>query len=206
MWAHERRLWQQGYALVAGVDEAGRGALAGPVVAAAVIFDPDVKIPGVRDSKLVSPDARCVLYRKIRAMARGVGVGIIDSDVIDERNILRATHAAMARALSRLAPPPEFTLIDGSPVKDVPFKHACIVKGDRKSYLIAAASIIAKVTRDSLMLDLALQYPGYGFEGHKGYGTADHRKAIETQGASPVHRKTFGPVARASAPKLPGFG
>jgi ribonuclease HII len=188
---------------VAGVDEAGRGALAGPVVAAAVVLPGEGELAGVGDSKRLTPEQRWVLYRVIRAHAEGVAIGVVESDIIDRANILRATHHAMAAALGRLHPAADFALIDGLPVEGLPTAHRCLVKGDLHSYVIAAASIVAKVTRDLLMTDLDALYPGYGFAEHKGYGTAAHCAAMRRLGPCPIHRRTFEPVAQLLRPTLP---
>ena len=205
IWRYELRLQEAGYEAVAGVDEAGRGALAGPVVAAAVVFGPGAAVEGVGDSKTLTPGRRAVLYRVIRAHARAVAVGVVQADEIDRVNILRATHIAMARALARLRPQADYVLIDGDPVRSITTPNESIVKGDQRNYLIAAASIVAKVTRDSIMVDLADLHPGYGFDGHKGYGTATHCRAVEELGPCPAHRRTFAPIARAGERTLPGL-
>jgi ribonuclease HII len=205
MRSHERRLTAQGYAVIAGVDEAGRGALAGPVVAAAVVIPAQVRVPGVQDSKALTPAARSKLCADIVAVAERVGLGAVQPAEIDALNILRATHQAMALALRQLDPAPDFALIDGLPVRGVDIPHECIVKGDQKSFLIAAASIVAKVTRDDLMVRLHEQYPGYGFADHKGYGTRPHREALVRLGPCSAHRRSFEPVARLLRPVLPGL-
>jgi len=205
LWRLEHSYLSAGYPLVAGVDEAGRGALAGPVVAAAVVLPADSEIPDVRDSKDVPPELRRRLYRTIRVLALAVGIGIADPAVVDRINVRQATHQAMATALSRLSPTPDFALIDGLPVEGLALPHRCLVKGDQRSYLIAAASIVAKVTRDLLMVDLDALYPGYGFAEHKGYGTALHREAIRRLGPCPIHRRSYEPVAEALRLTLPGL-
>lgn len=176
---------------VAGVDEAGRGPLAGPVVAAAVVLDPDNIPDGIADSKLLEADVRRALYREILATSR-VGIGIADVDRIDRENILNASLWAMADAVQGLECRPRLVLVDGN---KVPARLDCasraIVKGDAKCLSIAAASIVAKVTRDTIMIELARSYPDYGFERHKGYGTADHHAAIERHGVTPHHRRSF---------------
>jgi len=206
LWRVEHLYLREGYRTVAGVDEAGRGALAGPVVAAAVVLPADIELPGIRDSKRLDGAQRRALYRLIRVHAVAVGIGAIDAPVVDRINILRATHQAMAAALAGLDPPPDFALIDGLPVQGVTVEHRCLVKGDRDSYLIAAASIVAKVTRDAIMSDLDALYPGYGFADHMGYGTASHCEAIRRYGPCPIHRRTFEPVAGVLRPTLPGLG
>lgn len=179
---------------VAGVDEAGRGPLAGPVVAAAVILDPGNIPNGIADSKLLEADVRRTLYREILACAR-VGIGIAGVDRIDSENILNASLWAMADAVAQLECKPRLVLVDGN---KVPPRLTCtgraIVKGDAKCLSIAAASIVAKVTRDTIMIELARHFPAYGFERHKGYGTAEHHAAIERHGVTPHHRRSFRPV------------
>ena len=196
-WLEEQRARSEGYRCIAGIDEAGRGALAGPVVAACVIL-PFERVPdGVDDSKKLSPDQRERLYDAIRHTARGVGVGIVDAPTIDAINILRASHEAMRLALADLPPGlfPDVALIDGLPVRPFPLDQIALVKGDSRSPSIAAASIIAKVTRDRLMRDYDALHPVYGFAGHKGYGAPIHLKALQTHGACSLHRRTFRPVA-----------
>ena len=175
---------------VAGVDEAGRGPLAGPVVAAAVILDPDRIPDGINDSKVLDEDAREVLYVRIRATAI-VGVGIADVECIDRLNILHATMWAMAQAVAQLPQTPKLVAIDGNRAPDLKCPSRTVVKGDARCLSIAAASIIAKVTRDRLMVQLAGKHPGYGFERHKGYGTAEHHDAIKRLGVTVHHRRSF---------------
>jgi ribonuclease HII len=176
---------------IAGVDEAGRGPLAGPVVAAAVVFSPGVFIPGVDDSKVLSPPRREALAVEIRAKAAEVGVGVVPHDEIDRINILRATNLAMEQAVRALAVPPDLLLIDGNSFRHDTLTFVNIVDGDALCFSIAAASIIAKVERDRIMMEYDRQYPEYGFAAHKGYGTEQHRKAIAEFGLSPIHRKSF---------------
>ncbi len=184
---------QLGSRPIAGVDEAGRGPWAGPVVAVAVILDPD-KIPAnIDDSKTLDEDSRAFLYRRIMKVAI-VGVGIADVDRIDRENILGATLWAMAEAVSQLGETPKLVLVDGDKTPRIPMSVRAIVKGDSKCLSIAAASIVAKVTRDRLMMDFARAYPGYGFERHKGYGTPEHQAAIAKLGVSALHRRSFRPV------------
>ena len=192
--AFEQRARCHGYRLIAGIDEAGRGALAGPVVAAAVILPSGIRIDGVDDSKKLSPQKRERLFDTIMAQALRVGVGMAGHQVIDRINILQATRLAMQEAVGKLSPPPDYLLIDGNTTIASPLPQKAIVKGDALSLSIAAASIIAKVSRDRLMRELDLKYPGYGFAGHKGYGSADHLEAIRRLGPSPIHRLTFGGV------------
>ncbi len=192
-------LLQQGYSFVAGLDEAGRGCLAGPVVAAAVILplhneDPAIPFAGVRDSKQLTASARERLYETIMQHALAVGVGIGSVALIDERNILQATKYAMRSALTQLLTPPQALLLDALLLPDVPLPQRSIIKGDASCLSIAAASIIAKVTRDRLMLELHEQYPAYGFNQHKGYGTPAHLAALQIHGITPHHRLSFAPV------------
>lgn len=179
---------------IAGVDEAGRGPLAGPVVAAAVVLDPGNIPDGIADSKVLDADVRRTLYREILATSR-VGIGIAGVDRIDSENILNASLWAMADAVAGLECRPRLALVDGN---KVPTRLECagraIIKGDAKCLSIAAASIVAKVTRDTIMIELARSYPDYGFERHKGYGTAEHHAAIERHGVTPHHRRSFRPV------------
>ena len=184
---------QLGSRPIAGVDEAGRGPWAGPVVAAAVILNPE-KIPAnIDDSKALDEDSRAFLYRRIMKVAI-VAVGIADVDRIDRENILGATLWAMAQAVSQLGEAPKLVLVDGDKTPRIPMSVRAIVKGDSKCLSIAAASIIAKVTRDRLMMDFARDYPGYGFERHKGYGTPEHQAAIAKLGVTALHRRSFRPV------------
>jgi ribonuclease HII len=184
---------QLGSRPIAGVDEAGRGPWAGPVVAAAVILNPE-KIPAnIDDSKALDEDSRAYLYKRIMKVAI-VAVGIAEVDRIDRENILGATLWAMAQAVSQLSEEPKLVLIDGDKTPRIPMPARAIVKGDAKCLSIAAASIIAKVTRDRMMRDLARDYPGYGFERHKGYGTPEHQAAIDKLGVTVLHRRSFKPV------------
>ncbi len=192
-------LLSQGYSFVAGLDEAGRGCLAGPVVAAAVILPLDddaceASLSGVRDSKQLTSHARESLYDVIMQYALAVGVGMGSVELIDERNILQATKYAMRSAIEQLSIPPHALLLDALLLHDVPLPQRSIIKGDARCLSIAAASIIAKVTRDRLMLQLDKQYPAYGFAQHKGYGTEAHLTALRAHGASPIHRQSFAPV------------
>ena len=192
--AFERQARTNGFLLVAGIDEAGRGPLAGPVVAAAVILPVGLRIKGVNDSKKLSPDTRERLFDTIIAQALSVGIGMGSAELVDRINILQATRHAMLEAVSQLAPQPDYILIDGISTINSPVPQKTIKKGDSLSLSIAAASIIAKVTRDRLMRELDKVHPGYGFSGHKGYGSALHMEAIRRLGPSPVHRLTFGGV------------
>ena len=183
---------------VAGIDEAGRGPLAGPVVAAAVILRPGAVPDGIRDSKELSAEQREALYDQIRIVA-DVGIGIADVARIDRDNILQATLWAMRKAVAGLPRKPAMALVDGNRVPKLPCAVEPVVRGDQLSLSIAAASIIAKVTRDRIMDGLALTHPGYGFERHKGYATPEHRQALMKLGASPIHRRSFAPVRLALA-------
>jgi len=181
----------QGYRFIAGIDEAGRGPLAGPVVASAVILPPDISIDGVDDSKKLSSEKREILFKIIKEKALSVGIGIISSKVIDEINILEATREAMLNAVENLKITPDLIIIDGiTPIKSS-IKQLTIKKGDSLSQSIAAASIIAKVTRDRLMLDYDARYPTYLFAKHKGYGTAEHLERIKEFGPCEIHRNSF---------------
>ena len=194
--AEEMALLGQGYSFVAGLDEAGRGCLAGPVVAAAVILKlDDIELPtrltGVRDSKQVSARARERLHAVILQHALAVGVGIGSVELIDRRNILQATKYAMRSALDQLSIPPQALLLDALLLHDITLPQRSLIKGDTRCLSIAAASIIAKVFRDRLMIDLDQRYPEYGFVRHMGYGTVAHREAIRRFGPTPVHRRSF---------------
>lgn len=190
----ERKLWSEGFVFVAGIDEAGRGPLAGPVVAAAVCFRREERIPRVFDSKQVAEGDRLAMREAILATP-GVRYAVIEvgPEKIDELNILRATDLAMREAASALGEV-DFLLVDGRPVPYLPKPSKSVVKGDAKSASIAAASILAKVYRDELMTGMAERYPGYGFELHKGYGTAMHLEALRRLGPCAIHRRSFGPV------------
>ena len=187
---YERRFWGRGRS-IAGVDEAGRGPLAGPVVAAAVILPEGVSVEGADDSKQLSAAYREQLFEKIVESAHGVGVGAASVREIDRRNILRATTVAMQRALDQLSTAPDHIVIDGLPVKWLGREHEAVVGGDALIHSIGCASIVAKVVRDRLMHRLALRYPGYGWDRNAGYGTAEHRAAIDDLGLTPHHRLTF---------------
>ena len=179
------------YGLVAGIDEAGRGPLAGPVVAAAVILPPDRDFFYLNDSKKVTEKRREVLFDEIREHAVSYGIGIVGPEVIDEVNILQATYRAMREAIRQLDPAPAVLLNDAVTIPEVDIKQVAIVKGDAKSVNIAAASILAKVTRDRLMREWDQTWPVYGFAKHKGYGTAEHIAALKAYGPCPIHRRTF---------------
>jgi ribonuclease HII len=187
----ERMYYGRGYQRIAGVDEVGRGPLAGPVVAAAVILPQKGIEERLYDSKKISSKKRDELYERILSKASGVGIGIIGQVEIDLLNIFQATLKAMALAIENLPHPPDFVLIDGNQVVPIPLPQKPIRKGDQLSTSIAAASIVAKVTRDRMMMDWHQKYPHYNFAKHKGYGTKEHRRAIETFGVCDLHRKTF---------------
>ena len=191
MWAIEDGCFEEGYQIICGVDEAGRGPLAGPVVAAAVILPAHAEIPGLNDSKKLSDKRRRELFPVIKEQAVAWGIGIATETEIDEINILQATYLAMERALAQLNVKPDLALIDGNRAKDFGLPVRTVVKGDSLSASIAAASVLAKVTRDDMMLELAKTYPGYDFEIHKGYGTKAHYEALTKLGACPIHRMSF---------------
>jgi ribonuclease HII len=198
---HEKRAYEDGATIVAGVDEAGRGPLAGPVVAAAAILPREFRHKVLNDSKQLSPEQRVALYAELTGNpAIHWATGISDVEVIDAYNILRATWRAMVLALDALPVKPDYVLVDGLRVPAIRLRQKAIVGGDAKSFSIAAASVIAKVTRDRLMLQVHEQYPQYNFAQHKGYGTPEHYAALEKYGPSPVHRKTFAPIRQAIEP------
>lgn len=191
MWEIENSLHAEGYRVICGVDEAGRGPLAGPVCAAAVILPEGLDIPGLNDSKKLTDKKRRELFPVIKEQALAYGIAFASHEEIDEMNILQATYLAMERAMAQLAVRPDIAMIDGNRAKDFGLPVRTVVKGDSLSANIAAASVLAKVTRDDLMVELAAQYPEYGFEVHKGYGTKVHYEALRNYGASPIHRMTF---------------
>ena len=191
LWEKENEIYAEGYETLCGVDEAGRGPLAGPVYAAAVILPRGLEIPGLNDSKKLSEKKREALYDQICARALAWSVAFATVEEIEERNILGATMLAMNRAIAGLKLRPDLALIDGNRNKGIEFPSRCVVKGDASCADIAAASILAKVSRDRVMLELARQYPEYHFEQHKGYGTALHYAALREHGPSPVHRPCF---------------
>lgn len=190
----ERAAQQRGYHHIAGVDEAGRGPLAGPVVAAAVILHPDRPIAGVNDSKKLTERRREQLFERIMADALSIGIGSASPETIDRINILQATRQAMREAVQKLSPCPDYLLIDGITPLDSPLPQQTITQGDSRSASIAAASIIAKVTRDRLMREYDQHYPHYGFARHKGYGSRSHLAALRQYGPCPIHRISFGGV------------
>ncbi len=187
----EKELYEEGYKYICGVDEAGRGPLCGPVVAAAVILPEGKCIEGINDSKKLSEKKREKLYDDIMENAIAVGVGLSDVDVIEDVNILNATKIAMKQAIDNLKIKPDYVLIDGNQMIHIDIKGKTVVSGDAKSESIAAASIIAKVTRDRLLIEYDKKYPEYGFAKHKGYGTKVHVEAIKEYGLTPIHRESF---------------
>lgn len=191
MWEIEDGCFAEGVQRICGVDEAGRGPLAGPVCAAAVILPEHLEIPGLTDSKKLTDKKRRELYPIIKEQAVAYGIGFASEQEIDEINILQATFLAMRRALDQLEVKPDMALIDGNRETDFGLPVKTVVKGDSLSANIAAASVLAKVTRDDLMVEMAEKYPEYGFEIHKGYGTKAHYAALTAHGPSPVHRRTF---------------
>jgi len=210
MLAFEKEAWKSGLFFIAGVDEAGRGPLAGPVVAAAVAFERESlgnggaeEFAGLTDSKALTEKKRDSFFEQLMACPFAhTAFAVIGSDEIDSINILQATWKAMAAALSGLDRMPELALVDGNPVRGLPCKSQNIIKGDAKSLSIAAASIIAKVTRDRMMVELDAQHPEYGFAAHKGYGTKRHLEAIHTHGPLDCHRKTFRPISELNQGEL----
>lgn len=191
LWTLENEIYAGGVKLLCGVDEAGRGPLAGPVCAAAVMLPQNCVIEGLNDSKKLSEKKRDALYQEILNRAVSYGIAFATVEEIEEHNILGATFLAMNRAIARLDPKPELALIDGNRCTGIQIPSRCIVGGDGKCADIAAASVLAKVTRDRYMLQMAEQYPEYGFEKHKGYGTKAHYAAIREHGPSPIHRPSF---------------
>ena len=196
LWFYERRALAEGHRIVAGVDEAGRGPLAGPVVAAAVILPLNCNVEGVNDSKQLSPRQREVAFDKIQNLALSIGIGIVDEDEIDRINILQATYRAMRAAVNGLAVRADVFLVDGYPIRDFERPQIGIVDGDCKSVSIAAASIVAKITRDRIMCKYDDLFPQYGFARHKGYTTHEHLEKLAAHGICEIHRRSFGPVAQ----------
>ena len=191
LWTLEHEINDEGFRLLCGVDEAGRGPLAGPVCAAAVILPVGLELPGLNDSKKLTEKKREELFDVITAQALSFGIAFASVEEIEELNILNATFLAMNRAIAQLDPQPELALIDGNRNTGIEAPSRCVVKGDARCADIAAASVLAKVSRDRVMLDLAKQYPQYHFEQHKGYGTKLHYEALDAYGPSPVHRMSF---------------
>jgi len=193
---YEARAWRSGVGRVAGIDEAGRGPLAGPVVAAAVILAPDRRVASLADSKLLTPERREELFAVIHERALAVGVGVVDHETIDRVNILEATRRAMAGALAALGVVPELVITDFVALPALPCPQRNLVAGDRRCASVAAASIVAKVTRDRLMLEADRRFPEYGFARHKGYATVEHLAALDRHGPCPIHRRSFAGVWR----------
>jgi len=191
---HESWARRCGYRLIAGVDESGRGPLAGPVVAAAVIFPEGETVEGVKDSKAMTGKTREEAFHLIGAKALAVGIGVVSAKAIDEVNILKASLEAMKRAVLCLSPAPDFLLVDGTFPVSLPTAQRCLVKGDRISFSVSAASVVAKVYRDRIMRSFDAMYPRYGFSEHKGYATAAHLAALRAYGHCPIHRLTFNGV------------
>ena len=191
LWEIENSLYAEGYKAICGVDEAGRGPLAGPVCAAAVILPKGLELPGLNDSKKLTDKKRRELFPIIKEQAIAYGIGFASHEEIDQINILQATYLAMERAIAQLEAKADFALIDGNRAKDFGLPVRTVIKGDSLSASIAAASILAKVSRDDMMLELAEQYPEYGFDIHKGYGTKAHYEALRLHGHSPIHRMSF---------------
>ena len=193
MLAYEKELYTQGIQLIAGVDEVGRGPLAGPVVAAAVILPENCKIPGLNDSKKIPKSKHKEIYEAVLQNAIAIGIGVKDNQVIDQVNIYEATKLAMMEAIGQLDPQPQHLLIDAMKL-DLPIPQTSIIKGDANSLSIAAASIVAKVTRDQMMEEFDREYPGYDFAQNAGYGTAKHLAGLDKLGVTPIHRRSFEPV------------
>ncbi|WP_195327390.1 ribonuclease HII [Streptococcus parasanguinis] len=193
MLAYEKELYTQGIQLIAGVDEVGRGPLAGPVVAAAVILPKACKIPGLNDSKKIPKSKHKEIYEAVLQNAIAIGIGVKDNHVIDQVNIYEATKLAMMEAIGQLEPQPQHLLIDAMRL-DLPIPQTSIIKGDANSLSIAAASIVAKVTRDQMMEEFDCEYPGYDFTQNAGYGTANHLAGLDKLGVTPIHRRSFEPV------------
>ena len=191
MWEIEKSLCEKGYKVIAGVDEAGRGPLADEVYAAAVVLPEGVLIEGLNDSKKISEKKREKLFDEIKEIALAYAVATASVEEIDEFNIRNATYIAMNRAIEALNIKPDYVIVDGDCIKECNYPHECVVKGDAKSMSIAAASILAKVSRDRHMMEMAKKYPQYGFEKHKGYGTKAHIEALKEFGPCEIHRKTF---------------
>ena len=191
---HEKRLHRHGFKLIAGLDEAGKGSWAGPVVAAAVILDPKIKIKGIKDSKLLRRPDREILFKEITAVALAWSIGIVSNKIIDRIGITQANHLAMIKALEKLNPQPNYLLIDALRVEYKKLPSLAIIDGDYKVTCVAAASIIAKVSRDRIMDQLDESFPQYGFKQHKGYGTSHHFHMINQYGVCDIHRHSFKPI------------
>ena len=191
LYQYDESLRKKGYLRIAGIDEAGRGPLAGPVVAAAVVFSKSIKIEGLRDSKKVPEKEREILYSEVLRFSEDFGVGIVGHEEIDRLNILRATRLAMQYAVEDLSKPPDILVIDALSLPSIPIRQVSIIKGESISASIAAASIVAKFVRDKIMMEYHRQYPQYNFEKHKGYSTKEHLDMIRLYGPCPIHRKSF---------------
>lgn len=202
LWRTERKLRAEGFAYIAGMDEAGRGPLAGPVVAAAAILPIPCRLPGLADSKLLRAAARERLFELIQREAVSIGIGVAEARLVDRLNVLRATYLAMRQAIAQLEPRPELVLVDGRGLPGTPVPERAVLRGDRLCGSIAAASIVAKVVRDRLMAELEERYPGYGFGRHKGYATAYHLARLCELGPCPEHRLSFAPVRAALQGRL----
>ena len=194
LWASERTARQMGYQVVAGIDEVGLGPLAGPAVAAAVVLPIGVRLPGLNDSKKMKPVERARADRAIRRHAVAFGLGLVGPEVIDREGLIRARQLAMRGAVESLQLPAEYLLVDAWDVPDLPLPQMCVIKGDAVCASIMAASIVAKVHRDNLMIEYDRQYPGYGFALHKGYATRAHQEALRALGPSPIHRMSWAPI------------
>jgi len=200
LYQYDESLRKKGYLRIAGIDEAGRGPLAGPVVAAAVVFSKSIKIEGLRDSKKVREKEREILYPEVLRFSEDVGVGIVGHEEIDRLNILRATRLAMQYAVEDLSKPPDILVIDALSLPSIPIRQVSIIKGESISASIAAASIVAKFVRDKIMMEYHRQYPQYNFEKHKGYCTKEHLDMIRLYGPCPIHRKSFQRVMSVDLP------
>lgn len=191
----DRKYRKRGFRVIAGIDEAGRGPLAGPVVAAAVVLPPGIRIKGLKDSKKLTLANREKIFDKINEIALNIGIEVVSHAKIDSINILNATYLAMRRALSKITVPVDLVMVDGWAIPDLERRQLAIIGGDNISASVAAASVIAKVTRDKIMTKFSGVYPEYGFHKHKGYGTREHCEALKLYGPCPIHRKTFAPVS-----------
>ncbi len=197
----EDEVWTGGFRRIAGVDEAGRGPLAGPIVAGAVVLG--AAVPGLNDSKQLTHEQRAILFEILNSGEHRIAAAVVDVDFIDKHGIQSANYAAMARAVQALDPPADFLLVDGFEIRGCPLPQKKIIKGDARSLSIAAASIIAKVTRDRIMTELDARYTGYGFAKHKGYATPEHLEALGRLGPCPAHRKSFAPLTDLAPPGKP---
>jgi ribonuclease HII len=200
IYQHDESFREKGFSIIAGIDEAGRGPLAGPVVAAAVILPGDLRIEGLRDSKKVPEKERASLFMKILSFSLDIGIGIVDHEEIDRTNILKATKLAMQKAFNELSTKPDMIIIDALSLSSVSIKQISPIKADSKSASVAAASIVAKYTRDTIMLRYHVAYPEYNFRKHKGYSTEEHMNLIKLHGPCPIHRKTFRKVKDVKLP------